>query len=143
VPLEGAAQGAPLAIQAADRWHLWHDLTVRRYAAAAGQLIPGARLIRPGLLGPHQDWLRQRWDEGVRSTERLHADLRDRGYRGLRTLCWLTALLRRHRRPRAPASSGDKRCCLRVKSVHARLGSEPPRSCPNIRPPYQARPRPT
>lgn len=44
------------------------------------QLIGGARLAGPGLLGTHQDWLRQRWDEGVRSTERLHAELRDRGY---------------------------------------------------------------
>jgi hypothetical protein len=30
----------------------------------------------------HQVYLRQRWDEGVRSTERLHAEMRDRGYRG-------------------------------------------------------------
>jgi hypothetical protein len=72
--------------------------TVRRYATAAtaDELIPGARLIRPGLLGPHHAYLRQRWDEGIRSTERLHAELRDRGYRGsLRTLRRLTARLRR------------------------------------------------
>jgi transposase len=167
---EGAAAGAPLATQVADRWHLWHNLaeavertvarhrsclqeppqdpeptpmeaetapapetglaartrarhaeihaalargltitqisrtlrldpkTVRRYATAASadQLTGGGRLTRPGLLGPHQDWLRQRWDEGVRSTERLHAELRERGYRGsLRTLRRLTARLRR------------------------------------------------
>ncbi len=62
----------------------------------ADQLTGGARLVRPGLLGPHQDWLRQRRDEGVRSTGQLHAELRDRGYRGsLRTLRRLTARLRR------------------------------------------------
>jgi len=174
---EGAAQGAPLAIQVADRWHLWHNLaeaveravarhrsclqepppdpepgpavedavpvsegglaartrgrhaevhaalargltiteisrtlrldpkTVRRYATAAtaDELTGGARLVRPGLLGPHQDWLRQRWEEGVRSTERLHAELRGRGYRGsLRTLRRLTARLRQDTAVPAP-----------------------------------------
>ncbi len=71
--------------------------TVRRYATAdtADQLITGIRLSRPGLLGPHQAYLRQRWDEGVRSTNRLHQELRERGYRGsLRTLRRLTAQLR-------------------------------------------------
>jgi transposase len=167
---EGAAEGAPLAIQVADRWHLWHNLaeavertvgrhrsclqeplpdpepapqdetaapapetglaartrarhtevhaalargltiteisrtlrlerkTVRRYATAAtaDELIGGARLMRPGLLGPHQAWLQQRWDDGIRSTERLYQELRDRGYSGsLRTLRRLTAQLRR------------------------------------------------
>ena len=167
---EGAAEGAPLATQVADRWHLWHNLaeaveravgrhraclqepppdpepappdeqaapvpetglaartqarhaqihaalargltiteisrtlrlerkTVRRYATAAtaDQLIGGARLMRPGLPGPHQAWLRQRWDEGIRSTERLYQELRDRGYQGsMRTLRRLTAQLRR------------------------------------------------
>ena len=166
---EGAAAGAPLAIQVGDRWHLWHNLaeaveravarhrsclqeppldpepgppadqaapaaetglaartrarhaeihaalargltitqisrtlrlerkTVRRYATAAtaDELIGGARLTRPGLLGPHQAYLRQRWEEGVRGTQRLHIELRDRGYRGsLRTLRRLTSQLR-------------------------------------------------
>jgi transposase len=174
---EGAAQGAPLATQVADRWHLWHNLaeaveravarhrsclqdpppdsdtgppaaetapapqtglaartrarhaeihtaldrglsiteisrtlkldraTVRRYATAAtaGQLIGGARLTQPGLLGPHQAYLRQRWDEGIRSTERLHTELRDRGYHGsLRTLRRLTAQLRQDTAVPAP-----------------------------------------
>jgi hypothetical protein len=79
--------------------------TVRRYGTAetADQLTGGARLTRPGLLGPHQDWLQQRWDEGIRSTEQLHAELRDRGYRGsLRTLRRLTAQLRRDTAVPAP-----------------------------------------
>jgi hypothetical protein len=53
------------------------------------------RLTQPGLLGPHQDYLRQRWDEGIHSSRRLHQELRDRGYRGSeRTLRRLTAQLR-------------------------------------------------
>jgi transposase len=166
---EGATAGAPLAIQVADRWHLWHNLaeaveravarrrpclqepppdaepgpsareavtapeaglaartrarhaeihaaltrglaiteisrtlgldrkTARRYAnaATAEELTAGPRLSGPALLGPHQDWLRQRWDEGARSTELLYQELRGRGYQGsLRTLRRLTARLR-------------------------------------------------
>ncbi len=174
---EGATEGAPLATQVADRWHLWHNLaeaveravtrhrsclqepapqpdpgpsaeetppppeaglaartrarhaevcaalargltitevsrtlrlerkTVRRYATAAtaDDLISGPRLTRPGLLGPHQAYLRQRWDEGIRSTERLHQELRERGYRGSqRTLRRLTARLRQDTAVPAP-----------------------------------------
>jgi hypothetical protein len=48
--------------------------TVRRYATAAttGRLTGGARLARPALLGPHVPYLRQRWEEGIRSTGQLH-----------------------------------------------------------------------
>jgi transposase len=173
---EGATEGAPLAIQVADRWHLWHNLaqaveravarhrsclseppqpapapaaqeaapvpdgplaartrarhaevhaalargltltqtgrtlgldrtTVRRYATAAtaDQLIPDARAARPGLLAPHLPYLRQRWEEGARSTGQLHRELRERGYRGsLRTLRRLTARLRQDAAVPAP-----------------------------------------
>ena len=58
-------------------------------------MISGARLTLPGLPDPHQAYLRRRWDEGVRSTERLHVELYARGYRGsLRTLRLLTVRLR-------------------------------------------------
>jgi len=58
-------------------------------------MIGGTRLTRPRLLGPHQAYLRQRWDEGVRSTNRLYEELCARGYQGsLRTLRRLTAQLR-------------------------------------------------
>jgi transposase len=182
---EGAAEGAPLAVQVADRWHLWHNLaeaveravarhrsclqeqpqqpspeltateatlapepalaartrarygevhsalacgqsiteisrtlqldrkTVRRYATAAApdQLIPGSRVTRSGLLDPHQAYLRQRWEEGCRSTERLHEELRTRGYRGsLRTLRRLTARLRQDTAvPTAPPAPAAKK----------------------------------
>ncbi len=78
---------------------------MRRYAAAAtpDQLTGGTRLTRPGVLGPHQAYLRQRWDEGIRSTERLYAELRDRSYLGsLRTLRRLTARLRQDAAVPAP-----------------------------------------
>lgn len=52
--------------------------TVLRYTTAENvdQLIGSTRLTRHGLLGPHQAYLRQRWDEGIRSTERLHREHR-------------------------------------------------------------------
>jgi len=55
--------------------------TVRRYATAAtaDHLISGPRVTRLGLPDPHQVYPRQRWDEGIRSTERLHQELRERG----------------------------------------------------------------
>jgi hypothetical protein len=90
--------------------------TVRRYAAAvtADQLTGGARLPQPGLLGPHQAYLRQRRDEGIRSTDALHAELRDRGYQGsLRTLRRLTAQLRRHAATPAPPPAPPARKAAR------------------------------
>ena len=197
---EGAAEGAPLATQVADRWHLWHNLaeaveravarhrsclrepppqpepgpssedappaleqglaartrarhaeihaalargltiteisrtlrlerkTVRRYATAttADQLITGPRLTRPGLLGPHQAYLRQRWDEGIRSTERLHQELRERGYRGSqRTLRRLTAQLRQDTAvPAAPPAPAARKVASWILTPPGKLAED-------------------
>jgi len=84
--------------------------TVRRYAAAAtpGELSGGAQATRASLLDPHLPYLNARWEEGCRSTGRLHQEIRARGYRGsLRTLRRHTAQLRQATtcpaRPPAPA----------------------------------------
>ncbi|HEY1702304.1 MAG TPA: ISL3 family transposase [Trebonia sp.] len=193
---EGAAAGAPRAVQVADRWHLWHNLaeaveraaarhrsclqdpppeppaaqdpavpesslaartrerhaqvraaldrglthaeagrtlgldrkTVRRYASAAdaSELVPGARLGRPGLLGPHQAYLRQRWDEGARSTQQLHQELRDRGYRGsLRTLRRLTAQMRQDTAvPKAPPPPPARKAASWILTLPADLADD-------------------
>ena len=34
-------------------------------------------VVSSSLLGPHQAYLHQRWDDGVRSTSQLHQELRD------------------------------------------------------------------
>jgi transposase len=180
---EGAASGAPLAIQVADRWHLLHNLaeaveravarhksclqeepaqpedppaapvpegqraqqtrsrhaeihaalsrgltlteisrslqldrkTVRRYATAAvSDLIPDAPARRDGLLDPHLPYLNQRWDEGCRSTDKLHEEIRARGYRGsLRTLRRHTARLRQATTPPAvPPGPAPKKVAM-------------------------------
>ena len=197
---EGAAEGAPLAIQVADRWHLWHNLaeaveravarhrsclqeqpeppepgppaqeaapppgagmaartrarhaeihaalahglsiteishalrldrkTVRRYATAAtpDQLLPDTRVSRPSLLDPHQAYLRQRWDEGVHSTERLHQELRERGYRGsLRTLRRFTSRLRQDSAiPAPPPAPAAKKVASWILTPPSKLASD-------------------
>jgi transposase len=180
---EGAASGAPLAIQVADRWHLLHNLaeaveravarhksclreepaqpqdppagpppegqraqqtrsrhaeihaalgrgltlteisrslridrkTVRRYATGAvSDLLPDTPARRAGLLDPHLPYLNQRWDEGCRSTDKLHEEIRARGYRGsLRTLRRHTAQLRQATTPPAtPPAPAPKKVAM-------------------------------
>jgi transposase len=147
---DGAARGAPGAIQVADRWHLWHNLcqhareTAARHRGCLKEPAPApqdqrqaadaalARAVRdryqqvqalrarghgtgaiirhtglsraavrrylhsesvdellaavldgpPTPLDPWKPYLAQRWGEGCRNATVLHAEIRDRGYRG-------------------------------------------------------------
>ena len=58
--------------------------TVRRFsqAATAGELLARTRDGRPSPLDQHKPYLHQRWNQGCTSARQLHAELRDRGYRG-------------------------------------------------------------
>jgi transposase len=58
--------------------------TVRRFyrAASAEELLAKIKDGRPSLLDDHKPWLHQRWNEGCTNVRQLHAELRDRGYRG-------------------------------------------------------------
>ena len=105
-----AAIGRGLTVTEISRALHLDGKTVRRYAAAAdpGELSADAPAARAGLLDPHLPHLHKRWEEGCRSTDRLHEEIRARGYRGsLRTLRRHTAQLRkaaaRPARPPAPA----------------------------------------
>jgi transposase len=150
---DGAARGAPGAVQVADRWHLWHNLcehaektaarhrgclqepaeapagpesaaaaadsalardvreryeqvralhaqghgvaaiarhaglprpAVRAWTRAAGidEILAAVAGGPPTPLDPYKPYLGQRWAEGCRSAAALHAEIRDRGYRG-------------------------------------------------------------
>jgi hypothetical protein len=79
--------------------------TVRRYARAAapGELIADTPALRTSLFDPYLAYLQQWWEEGCRSTNRLHQEIRARGYRGsLRTLRRHTAALRQATARAAP-----------------------------------------
>jgi len=168
---DGARQGAPQAVQVADRWHIWHNLcehtgkavarhrgcleepapdepedagipdapeapdpqqaaieaaarragesvlavrtqrryeqiqalkargkgikpimretglakeTVRRFyrAGAVDELLAKVRDGRPSILDEHKPYLHQRWNDGVTNVRQLHAELKERGYKG-------------------------------------------------------------
>ena len=58
--------------------------TVRRFyhAASADELLAKLRDGRPSLLDDYKPYLHQRWNEGCTNARQLHAELRQRGYRG-------------------------------------------------------------
>jgi hypothetical protein len=58
--------------------------TVRRFyrAGSADELLAKIKGDRPSVLDEYTPYLHQRWNEGCTNVRRLHAELRDRGYRG-------------------------------------------------------------
>jgi transposase len=97
------AAGSPLAVRTRQRYEQVQALraqgkgikpimaetglareTVRRYwrAASAGELMAKTRGGRQSLLDAHKPYLHQRWNQGCTSARQLHAELRERGYRG-------------------------------------------------------------
>jgi len=58
--------------------------TVRRFyrAATVDELLAKTMDGRPSVLDEHKPHLHQRWNQGCTNVRQLHAELRDRGYRG-------------------------------------------------------------
>jgi transposase len=58
--------------------------TVRRFyrAATVDELLAKVRDGRPSILDEHKPYLHQRWNEGITNVIQLHAELRERGYKG-------------------------------------------------------------
>ncbi len=58
--------------------------TVRRFyrAGSADELLAKVKDGRPSVLDDYKPYLHQRWNQGCASVRELHAELRDRGYRG-------------------------------------------------------------
>ena len=58
--------------------------TVRRFyhAETADELLAKVKDGRPSLLDEHKPYLHQRWNEGCTNVRQLHAELKERGYKG-------------------------------------------------------------
>jgi transposase len=58
--------------------------TVRRFyrAATVDELLAKVKDGRPSLLDDHKPYLHQRWNEGCTNVRQLHAELKERGYKG-------------------------------------------------------------
>jgi transposase len=58
--------------------------TVRRFyrAAAVDELLAKVRDGRPSLLDDYKPYLHQRWNEGCTNVRQLHAELKERGFKG-------------------------------------------------------------
>jgi hypothetical protein len=58
--------------------------TVRRfyYAESVDELLAKVKDGRPSILDEHKPYLHQRWNEGCTNVTQLHAELKERGYKG-------------------------------------------------------------
>ena len=58
--------------------------TVRRfyYAESVDELLAKVKDGRPSILDEHKPYLHQRWNEGCTNVIQLHAELKERGYKG-------------------------------------------------------------
>jgi transposase len=58
--------------------------TVRRfyYAETVDELLAKVKDGRPSILDEHKPYLHQRWNDGITNVVQLHAELKERGYKG-------------------------------------------------------------
>ena len=105
----GMSEGAPAAVQIADRWHLMNNLVeavesiVAQYRerlvcqstaeqeedmpseATEAELLALQTKLSPrqtSLLDPYYVYLNKRWEEGCRNTAQLHREIQQQGFAG-------------------------------------------------------------
>jgi len=117
VPLEGARDGAPGAVQVADRWHLWHNLAehtaraVARHRACLKQIAAAAEQAesRPGpaLTAAEVPAAESRLEARMRDQHAAVQALYARGM-GLRAIARELGVDRKTARRFAHAATGDQ-----------------------------------
>ena len=83
-----------------------HRRTVRKYMSSQAPPIYRLSAPKPSMLDRHMEYLRARWDEGVRNSARLYKEICERGYQGsfslLRRMVGTWRGARPQRRPMTP-----------------------------------------